>query len=100
VQIKASTVNGDNELPNESNIRPPLLKADSDAIVEIGIVNTSWATFARIGYFGALTFHQSKILKSWVAASHRSDKYRSTSDLPSKSFSSWCWENTFKNFTS
>ena len=48
VQIKASTVNGDNELLNESNIRPPLLKANSDATVEIEIANTSRATYVRI----------------------------------------------------
>jgi len=51
-------VRGDNELLNVSNTRPLLLKADSEATVEIGMANTSRAIAARIGYFGALTFHQ------------------------------------------
>jgi len=35
VQIKASTVNENNELLKGSNICPPFLNADSDAIVKI-----------------------------------------------------------------
>jgi hypothetical protein len=75
VQIKASTVSGDNELLNVSNTRHPLLKADSEAMVEIGMANTSRPISGRGGYFGALTFHQFKMSNSLIFASHPSNKY-------------------------
>jgi hypothetical protein len=49
MQIEASTVIGDNELLNESNTRPLVLNADSDATEKIGMANTSRAISARIG---------------------------------------------------
>jgi hypothetical protein len=55
-------------------MRPPLLNADSDATVEIGMANISRAISAMIGYLGALTFHQSKMSNSFVDASHPSKK--------------------------
>jgi hypothetical protein len=87
VQIKASTVSGDNELLKVSNTRHLLLKADSEATLEIMMANTSRVITARVGYFCALTFHQFKMSKSIIFASHPSNKYQSTSDLHSKSFS-------------
>jgi hypothetical protein len=73
--MKTSTVSGDNELLQVSNTRHPLLKADSKATVEIGMANTSRAIAGRVGYFGALTFHQFKMIKSIIFASHPSNKY-------------------------
>jgi hypothetical protein len=49
VQIKASTVIGDNELLKESNTHPSLLNAYSDAIDEVKMANTSQAISASIG---------------------------------------------------
>ena len=43
VHIKTSTVLAPKELRNESRIRPPVLKADSEATVDTGIANTSLA---------------------------------------------------------
>jgi hypothetical protein len=53
---------------------PPLMNADSDATVEIGIANISRAISTRIGYLGALTFHQSKMTKPFDVASLPSKK--------------------------
>jgi hypothetical protein len=71
----ASTVSGDNGLLKGSNTHLPLLKADSEATMEIRMTNTSRAISARVGYFGALTFHQVKISKSMIFASYPSNKY-------------------------
>jgi hypothetical protein len=43
VQTRASTINGVREVRKSSRMRPLVLKADSDAIVEIGIARTSRA---------------------------------------------------------
>ncbi|KAF5468682.1 hypothetical protein F2P56_012819 [Juglans regia] len=43
VQISAWTISGDNELRYGSITRPPVLNADSDSTVEIGMLNTSRA---------------------------------------------------------
>jgi hypothetical protein len=98
VQIKASAVSGDNELLKQSNTRPPVLNADSEATVEIGMANTSRAIFVRIVYLDALTFYQPKISKSFIVFSHSSSEYRSNSNLHAKSSSSsTCWENIILN---
>lgn len=68
-------VSEDNELLKVSNTRPLLLKADSEATMEIGMTNTSRAITARVGYFGTLTFHQFKMSKSIIFTSHPSNKY-------------------------
>ena len=45
---RACTNLGVNELLNESSMRPPVLKAHSDATLETGIDNTSRAISERI----------------------------------------------------
>ena len=44
VRPRASTIEGESELRNGSRIHPPVLIADSDATVEIGMANTSLAS--------------------------------------------------------
>ncbi|KAF5951936.1 hypothetical protein HYC85_009880 [Camellia sinensis] len=61
VQTRTSTIFGASELRNGSSIRPPVLKADSEATVETGIANTSRAMSDNTLYFVALTFHYSKM---------------------------------------
>jgi hypothetical protein len=63
VHASVSTVFGAKELLNGSSTRPPVLNADSEAIVEIGMANTSRATSEMIKDFVELTFHQFKISK-------------------------------------
>ena len=52
---------GDRELRKGSSILPPVLKADSEATVEMGIANTSRANWENAGYFEELAFHQANI---------------------------------------
>ena len=54
---KAFTIDGANELRYESSTRPPVLNADSDATVVMGMANMSRITRAKIGYLVELTFH-------------------------------------------
>jgi hypothetical protein len=44
-----------------------VLKADSDATVDIGIANISLAIRPRVGYLVEFTFHQFKMSKSGFA---------------------------------
>ena len=93
VQIRASTVLGDSELWNESKTRPPVLKVDSDAIVETGIANTSRAIWERTWYLEEFIFHHIKMSKSSTSGSSEdSNKYLSNSDLLStlSSFAKCC----------
>jgi hypothetical protein len=69
-------VSEDNELLKQSNTRPLVLNADSEATVEIGMASTSRAISASIGYLIPLTFHQPKISKSFIIF-HSSIEYRS-----------------------
>jgi hypothetical protein len=88
-----SMVREDNEFLNESNICSLVLNAGSETTMKMGMTNTSRTIYAMIGYLCALLFHQVKRLKSFVVNSHTSNKYLSTSDLHSKSFSSTMyWE--------
>ena len=49
VQINASIISSLSELLYESITRPPVLKVDSEAIVEIGILKISWVMTATSG---------------------------------------------------
>ncbi|KAI8560976.1 hypothetical protein RHMOL_Rhmol04G0298600 [Rhododendron molle] len=57
VHTRVSTINGESELQNRSSTRPPVLKADSEAMVDTGIANTSRATWDKIGYLLELFFY-------------------------------------------
>ena len=71
VQIRASNVLGDSELRNESKTRPSVLKADSNAIAEIGIANTSRAIWKRTRYLEEFIFHHIKMSKSSTSKSSK-----------------------------
>ena len=93
VQIRVSTVLGDSKLWNESKTRPPVLKANSDSIVETGIANTSQAVWERTRYLEEFIFHHIKMSKSSTSGSlEDSNKYLSYSDLLStlSSFAKCC----------
>jgi hypothetical protein len=77
----ASTVIGANELRKGSNTRPPVINADSEATVVIGMTNTIRAIWASTGNLVEFTFHQFKISKFSFGFSISSIKYRSNSDL-------------------
>ena len=77
--MRASTILGVKQLRNGSSIRPPVLKADSEATVETGIANTSRAIRERTRYLDELTFHQFNISKKPTASSQSSFKYLSNS---------------------
>jgi len=79
--INASTVFGANELRKGSNTRPPVLNADSEATVVMGMANTIRAIWASTENLVEFTFHQFKISKFAFGFSTSSIKYRSISDL-------------------
>ena len=82
VQIRALIVLGDSELRNESKTRPPVLKADSNAIVETKIANTSRAIWERTQYLEEFVFHHIKMSKSsTLGYLEDSNKYLSNSNL-------------------
>ena len=47
-------------------IRPPVLNADSAAIIDAITDDTSRAIQAKIGYFGACIFYQYKMSKLYI----------------------------------
>lgn len=57
VQTRASTVFGVNEALHGSTTREPKLNAFSEATVEQGTANISFANFERSGYVNSLPFH-------------------------------------------
>jgi len=59
--------------------RPPVLNADSEATVVIGIAKTSRATLARTGNFDEFIFHHIKASKVLHGGSTSSAKYLSIS---------------------
>jgi hypothetical protein len=63
VHIKACSVIGVKELPESSRIRQLVLKADSEATVEMGIVDMSCANFERARKQTELHFHQVRNFK-------------------------------------
>jgi hypothetical protein len=83
--IKALTVLRANELQQGSNTRPPMLKADFEATVVMGMDKTSFAIWANIGNLVEFIFHQFKISKVAFGFLTSSTKYRSICDLFSTS---------------
>ena len=79
--INASTTLGVKELLYASKIHPPILKADSDATMDIGTAKISRAMCERIGNLAVFSFHQSEMLKSSESSCKTSSKYTSTSLL-------------------
>jgi hypothetical protein len=73
--IKASTVVGANELRKGSKTRSPVLKADYEATVVMGIAKTSRAIWAITGNLVEFTFYQFKISKLTFIFSTSSIKY-------------------------
>ena len=67
--IKHWSVNGDKELLKSSRTRPLVLKADSEATVDMGIANISLAMHERIGKRGELHFHQERMSKPLTSSS-------------------------------
>jgi hypothetical protein len=57
VHTTASSMNGVKELRKSSRMRPLVLNADSEAIVEIGIASTSQAKRDKIGNLCSDGFH-------------------------------------------
>src|SRR6185437_1475250 len=62
-------------------MRPPVLKADSLATVEIGMASTSRAKLDNIGNLVDCPFHQVRISNFLQSSSHSSAKYLSNSVL-------------------
>ena len=73
-QIKDSTNWGVRELLKESSTLPPVLKADSEAMVEMGTAKTSRAKHERIENLSLLSFHSLNMLN--VPSSSRTDSDR------------------------
>ena len=62
-QIKASKVLGLSLFRYGDKCLPPVLKADSEATVEIGTTKISLATCCKTGYLIPLVLHQARISK-------------------------------------
>jgi hypothetical protein len=60
--IKASTVAGVNQLRKSDIVLDPVLKADSDAIVDAGIANMSLTMRFRVGYSVEFIYHHARML--------------------------------------
>lgn len=80
-QIRRSTIVGVSELLKSSRTRPPVLKADSEATVEIGIAKRSRAMRDSIGNLLALPFQYLRMSNPSLSSSLSSEKYLSSSDL-------------------
>ena len=64
---------------------PPVLKVDSDATVEIGIANTSWAIWEMTRYLEDFIFHHIKMSKSSTLGSSKDSNQRySIRSVPAK----------------
>jgi hypothetical protein len=74
-------MNGVRELLKSSKTRPPVLTADSDATVEMGMDRTLCAKHAIIGNQEEYSFHQSKISNLLVCGSTYLARYFSNSDF-------------------
>ena len=81
--MRASMLSSFKQFLTGESVLPPVLKAASEATVEIGTANMSLVNVARAGYLGALTFHHARMSKdsSKLAPCSGSDRYCSRSVL-------------------
>jgi hypothetical protein len=61
VQLRACIMNGISVVLTSSKTRPHILNAHSDATIDIGMSNTSWAKCANIRNLYEFTFQHSRI---------------------------------------
>nr|GMD36038.1 hypothetical protein Iba_chr09dCG12600 [Ipomoea batatas] len=79
------------------------MKADSEATVETGIANKSFAILLKVGYFFPSVFHHDKTSKSSSNGDLLASKYKSNSDVSAKcaalSIKRAKWAKSFKPTT-